>query len=476
MAPDPGAGGDYAEWTWAQIQAAILAGVPQTLHDAGTAFDDTRLNLDDVAGKSKNDTDDLTGPGGSWQGPASVTFTGVMNELIDNVKSHVVSLKPYKKALDDAGDALADAQTDVRNAMTGAGQDTIDRYNDDVTAYNAAVGAGTGPYPAAPGPAPYVDDGAGGQTVDVAHYPEIEAALNEKMRGIITTLAGKYQTSQAQATEPDQTPPPDPQDVAPPDLVDDVTDLDLPADGAAPPPPEEIAPIAPGTGNLSLVTKPGGLADLPLNPGGAPPDLATLDFAADVPSPLATGLTDVPGAGFGGVLGDRPLVANDLIAPPTSPDGTIGGPTVGNPLLGAAPVGFSALSGLTPPTSSRSVRQNLTTPGAENLFGPGGLPSSGTLGRELGTGGIPPMPVGGGYGMVSAGTEMESGMFLEDVFAEEELGRGREKSLVAGPEEEAGVPLIADPYGPVDEEKERENEYSTTGDDMWGTTASHPGY
>src|SRR3954468_3136402 len=221
MAPDaepaapaaPGGAGDYAGWTWQQIQAAINAGQPATIHDAGQHFEDAKTKLDDVGKNSVHYRDTLTRPDGTWKGPAADAFAGLMTKMITDVQTHADSLTPYKGALDDAGDDLTDAQTDVGAAITQAGQDTIDRYNNDVQAYNTAAkayNAGPGPAPGDPGPPPYVQDAGGGTTVDVARYPEIEEALNEKMREIIGRLAGQYGTAGGRLTEPGAEPPPTP--------------------------------------------------------------------------------------------------------------------------------------------------------------------------------------------------------------------------------------------------------------------------
>ncbi|MDN3354765.1 hypothetical protein [Actinomadura sp. DC4] len=256
MAPDPapappGGAGDYAGWTWQQIQAAINDGQPATIHDAGTDFEDARTKLDGVAKNATHVRDTLTGPDGTWKGPAADGFAGLITKMIDDTQAHADSLTPYKGALDQAGDDLTDAQTAVATAITEAGQDTIDRYNDEVGAYNAAAqayNAGTGPAPVDPGPAPYVQGADGGTTVDVSRYPEIEAELNEKMREIIAKLAGQYGTAGGKLTEPGQEPPPTPADEQPPPpLKDDVPapDLPPPADAApadAVPPPDQAPP------------------------------------------------------------------------------------------------------------------------------------------------------------------------------------------------------------------------------------------
>jgi uncharacterized protein YukE len=225
MAPDPlDTPGDYADWTWQQIQAAIKAGQPTSIHEAGTHFDTAMTKLNAVAKDSVHHRDTLTGPDGLWKGPAADAFSGLMTKMITDVQEHADSLTPYKGALDDAGDALTDAQTDVGNAITEAGQDTIGRYGDDVRAYNKAVeayNAGTGPEPTDPGPAPYVQGTDGVQIVDVSRYPEIEAALNEKMRRIIRTLAGQYGTGGGKLTEPGVEPPPAPVDEQPPPNLKD---------------------------------------------------------------------------------------------------------------------------------------------------------------------------------------------------------------------------------------------------------------
>ncbi|MDN3354764.1 hypothetical protein QWU11_19400, partial [Actinomadura sp. DC4] len=264
------------------------------------------------------------------------------------------------------------------------------------------------------------------------------------------------------------------------------------AAGAPPPGPDAIGPLAPGIGDMALVTRPGGLADLPPNPRAVPPPrLAPLDPVEGQATPFGEGTR------FGGVLGDRPFAApaGDLVRPGDLPlhdlvsgttPGTIGGPApagVPNTLLGAAPLGFATLSGgLTPPVRESAAPPGVlgAPPAGDRLFAPGQQhltePAPPVTSRGGGLGSLPPMTgmAGAGYGgMVSAGPDPDGRMFLDDVFEEneEEKAKARERSLVGGPRKENGAPFTP-PYGTArDEEKERERDHTDTTEDLWGSVA-----
>ncbi|WP_187412554.1 WXG100 family type VII secretion target [Actinomadura syzygii] len=471
MAP-PFDGGVYADWTWQQVQAAVLAGTPKTFEDAGKHFAYAKEKLDDVAAAGKKGTEDLTGPGGTWAGPASAAFTGLMNEVLTIVVGHADVLggpPSYQSVLDTAGDDLTDARTAVKEAMTQAAQDTIDRYNDDVTAYNTAATAynsGNGPPPGDIGPAPYVENGGAGLTVDVSRYPEIEAALDKEMRKIITTLADAYATAGGRLTDPGDAPPPSPADLPGPALKTDVDGADVappvvpppvvpppvvPPPVAPPPvvpgtaaPPAVTAPRAPGVGGLSLVTEPGALDAVPRDAADAP-KLVPLDPAVAAPPPITAGLQIRPGAGFDGVLGDRPYTGpragarpGGVAAPPGSaPSGTLGAP----PPVGSAD--------LVPPAGLLTTGPFPPVGGTANRPPQPALPSAPGAPRAPVP---PPMPLGGGYGLMSAGPD----------------GTGR-RTTEGGP-----MPLSGEPYGGADDERERRNEYVDRDDDAWGSAPGAP--
>ncbi|MFI0444813.1 hypothetical protein [Actinomadura sp. 6N118] len=472
--------GDYAGWTWQQIQEAINAGDPTSLEWAGDYFDYTLELIDDAGGTVKDGSDTLAGPGGSWKGPAATAFVGLTTELA----THVVGLADtlagppsYQTTLDKAAQDLRDAQEAVKQAMANAAQDTVDAYNNEVTAYNNAATAfneGNGPNPGVPPLTPSIAGPNGTTIVDVNRYPAITEALNEEMRAIIGKLAGDYTAAGGALTDPGDAPVPSPADLPAPPVKGDV-----PPPGAVPPPgetvpppgalpetaapnlvdgpppgegvpapedlpqaavpPGDIAPIVPANDDFNLVTEPGALNDAANDPANQP-QFVQLNPNAGAPAPILSGLNTDAG---NGVLGDP------INNPPLTADGS---PFGGAGLLAPSVLG----GGLSPIGQNRPSPSLVETPSAP------GSPRS-----PLGPGMMP--PVGGAYGLMSTGPDGKSRMLPADTFGDDTGNPTRRDRLTGG---EGMLPFAGSPYGDDENERDRKREYTEGEEAVWGSDSS----
>ena len=105
---------------------AIMAGVPQSLTDAGDDFDALYLALDDIPDKIEKERTSLVYDGGPWKGEAAQAFSKYVAAVETDMHSSAGQLKDYKTELKNAADALKAAQdaigpylTDANNAVKG---------------------------------------------------------------------------------------------------------------------------------------------------------------------------------------------------------------------------------------------------------------------------------------------------------------------------------------------------------------------
>jgi hypothetical protein len=94
------------------VAKQITAGKPETLHAAATIFDNVRKDLQAL---EKHIRDGVKGLAGTkdWEGPAAEAFATAMNTFVGYITDSTEPLNNYKTELDNAGNALQTAITNI---------------------------------------------------------------------------------------------------------------------------------------------------------------------------------------------------------------------------------------------------------------------------------------------------------------------------------------------------------------------------
>ncbi|MFL6111356.1 MAG: WXG100 family type VII secretion target [Catenulispora sp.] len=355
----PPGGDDYDNWTWKQIETAILGGVdmtldkqaeltgatssPQTFNDAADIYKGLRQDLQTLHDNVQTWSNQSIGVEGGWRGKGADAFKEMIGTLLDRVQALIEVIagpRSYMNALTESGTALGTCMREVADADHDGAQATIDRYNHD---------SALTPFP---GPAPWRKDG-GTTIVAVSTYPDIVEEMTRKMRESIKKLAQAYQ-----ATIGDLRDPEDPEFAQPTGADPEPAPIDTNA-----PPMDGTIPL-PVPGKTPLVNR----GALPGEPPAAQP--APPGGGGETPPPPPTPPSPpAPGTGV-------PVPAMDLTvpatveAPPALPDGE-------NLFIGQPPPRQPApqVPGLTFPAGGQHA---VDTPDLRqpNLVGPGYDPST----------------------------------------------------------------------------------------------------
>src|SRR5215475_4079014 len=314
MAEPGGGAGDLAA-----IGAAIMAGKPESIRRAATVFGDTTKNYGDAHEVYLTDTKKLMQ---TWEGAGADAYLDVANRTLGFIETTQQTISPDEAALNDAADALEEAQQAITEYMAKAQQ-----YRDEMATN--------------------------------AQDPD-EAGLTAEGQRILDALAKAYQTAAAKLKPIDNAA----QKVGQ-NAIDPPNKLDLKADtGGAPDGPN--APNVPPGGDappgdvstLGTAPPPDGVA-----PGGAPPPDGPGTPGVVVPQGefLVFGAPGGPGGQPGGAVPGVP----DGDATPGMP-GTPGGSLVpsGMLLLSTPDDGISANAATDPPGPEGPV-----VPGVGSPFG-----------------------------------------------------------------------------------------------------------
>ncbi|MEC3980612.1 hypothetical protein [Amycolatopsis sp. H20-H5] len=361
-----GSAGDYNSWDWKQIMAAINGGSamsgdggnplsqglvdPQTLWDAGRAFDKVKNTLQMVGKSISDQSKALAGPDGPWKGDAATAFMTLMDKFSQQVLANAerfsggdAGINPVGTQLWNMGNQLSYAQYQIH---------AIDSWY----AHQASlVGAST------------MDNGL--IHIGDSKYDKIREMMTKDMRQVLHDLADKYAKVKVNppatgggsgGKEPPpynpEKPPPYPLPEKPPPYPP--PEKPPPYEGPGAPPPYQ-GPGAPPPYQPPPYQGPG--APPPQQGGGDPPP-----YESPGPGPQAQ---DFPGGG------PQPQAFASSEPPPVDSSG--GGPQPQDFPGGPPPQDFTGGSGGDGPQA----------PGGEGTNGPAITPFPGMGGPIGGPGG-----------------------------------------------------------------------------------------
>src|SRR5215475_9401281 len=121
MAEPGGGAGDLAA-----IGAAIMAGKPESIRRAATVFGDTTKNYGDAHEVYLTDTKKLMQ---TWEGAGADAYLDVANRTLGFIETTQQTISPDEAALNDAADALEEAQRAITEYLAKAQQ-----YRDEMAA------------------------------------------------------------------------------------------------------------------------------------------------------------------------------------------------------------------------------------------------------------------------------------------------------------------------------------------------------
>ncbi|MBY8886059.1 WXG100 family type VII secretion target [Streptomyces sp. PTM05] len=458
--------GDYSDWDWKKIMAAITGGAaysdptlvahpsdPQTLQTAADTLSYVEGVLQEVARGIATQTNALTGEHGPWQGAAARALNGAMSSVAQQTQQMADALSGGVTGDENVPQQLANNAQNLRMA--------IDKINDINTWYaNQALKIN-----------PHLKMPNG--LVEVHKIPQIVTMMSNDMRQVLTTLSNHYTVSKDSVAQPSS--PNNPNNARP-----NVSDFGIgdPNAGAVPfPGPGAFPNLAdfndpnvqspdlqndgPGTGNVPDF---GGVDS---GPGAVAPGLGVNapDFGDDTPGAdekvpdFGTGLPGGPGTGApddgAGAAPDASSDAADVGSPAPFPGDTSlenGGPdlpTTGqlDPAMDAAlnppavvPAPGLGLGDDTPAGSVKSPK--VTAPAVSPFPGDTGLDTPGGAADPAGAAGasVAPFPGADTPDLDTSGTGAPGLGSLAGGVPDTGLGGGLGSGLGSGPGAGAGSP------------------------------------
>ncbi len=366
--PEPGAGAGSLE----AIAAAIMAGEPESIRRAGTAFGDASNDYGQAGQGYQTDTKSLMT---TWEGGGADAYQGVANRTVNYLQTTADTIAPNQAALTGAAQALDEAQRAITEYLARAAE------------YRTAMAA---------------NEQAPDEAALAEEAQKIQDRLAHAYRAALTTL--KPIETAEQTVGKDGNNQPKANDPAAADADPDAPD-DAPADPPADPPgaadvPAGAAPDAPAAG------PDGAPGDLPGMPPGA--NLVTDGTGlpgdpGDTGQPAPAGLPAAP-TGLVPATGGTPLSTTDnLVTSTVDGYGPAPGvpvvPGIGSPLgpsLVAGPAAGVPPTGVGTPGTGCSASTRCTDPSCADPghgIRPGELPMP-SIGGHLKT----PVPAPGGPG------------------------------------------------------------------------------
>ncbi|MQS18136.1 WXG100 family type VII secretion target [Streptomyces kaniharaensis] len=186
---DPGSAGDYENWDWKQIEAAIngmAAGTgddsghgkavsdPQSLQNAADTFYQIQLLLSGVAKSLVDQGKALAGEHGPWKGDAADAFTTMLTGFSKQVQATADVLSGGSTGSHSVPQQLADNAVNLTNAQNLIAQ--IDTWY-----ANQAIAQGVHA----------MDNGL----IPISQKPELVKMMTSDMRKVLKSLAGEYQVT-----------------------------------------------------------------------------------------------------------------------------------------------------------------------------------------------------------------------------------------------------------------------------------------
>ncbi|MFF4490845.1 hypothetical protein ACFY0F_31005 [Streptomyces sp. NPDC001544] len=397
--------GDYSSWDWKHIMAAINGGAayvadshnqeqakqfsdPETVQQAANTFYYTQQVLEEVAQVLKDQTDQLTGENGPWQGEAASTLRTAMAGLSTQVQHMSDTLSGGVTGDYNVPQQLADNAQHLREAKA--------KIND-INAWYAQQALAINPHL-------LMSNGL----VRVSANKKIVEMMGNDMRSVLVALSQHYKVTKDSVSQP--TSPTNPAN-SPSDNMPYTGD-GMPYTGDGMPYTGDGMPYTgggvPNYGDGAPYTGDG----MPYNGGGIP------NYGGNSPQDVAAP-TDYPNTGLTPGTGTLDPTDPGSFSPnatdPGAPGSTAGGPGIKNATVSPAPFDASDLGSGAPLDNGPGLSPNAFT-GDTSLGGdPANMPSTGQLDPAMdaalnpngqGTGApmpeVAPFPLGAG--LTSPGT------------------------------------------------------------------------